>query len=36
MTLEELQKLLEEVLEREDYIQAIAIRDEINRRKKKI
>ncbi|MCL6524995.1 MAG: bifunctional nuclease family protein [Thermoflavifilum sp.] len=35
MTLEELQKLLEEVLEREDYIQAIAIRDEINRRKQK-
>lgn len=36
MSLEELQQLLEEVLEREDYIQAIAIRDEINRRKKKI
>lgn len=33
MSIEELQKLLDEVLEHEDYIRAIAIRDEINRRK---
>jgi bifunctional DNase/RNase len=33
MRLEELQRLLHEVLEHEDYIKAIAIRDEINRRK---
>jgi bifunctional DNase/RNase len=35
MTLEELNSLLTEVLENEDYIRAIAIRDEINSRKKK-
>ena len=35
MTLEELDILLNEVLESEDYIRAIAIRDEINSRKKK-
>lgn len=34
MTLEELNQLLNEVLESEDYIRAIAIRDEINNRKK--
>lgn len=34
MDLEELDKLLNEVLENEDYIRAIAIRDEINSRKK--
>jgi bifunctional DNase/RNase len=34
MDLEELDKLLHEVLENEDYIRAIAIRDEINSRKK--
>ena len=34
MTLEELDVLLSEVLESEDYIRAIAIRDEINSRKK--
>lgn len=34
MTLEELNQLLNEVLESEDYIRAIAIRDEINTRKK--
>ena len=34
MTLEELNSLLNEVLENEDYIRAIAIRDEINNRKK--
>jgi len=33
MSLEELQKLLTEVLEHEDYIRAIEIRDEINKRK---
>ena len=33
MTMEELQKLLTEVLEQEDYIRAIEIRDEINKRK---
>ncbi len=32
MSLEELQKLLTEVLEHEDYIRAIEIRDEINKR----
>ena len=35
MTLEDLNALLSEVLEGEDYIRAIAIRDEINSRKKK-
>ncbi|MBM3440542.1 MAG: hypothetical protein FJX94_06750, partial [Bacteroidetes bacterium] len=35
MTLDELEKLLNEVLEAEDYIRAIAIRDEINTRKTK-
>ena len=35
MSLEELNTLLNEVLESEDYIRAIAIRDEINNRKKK-
>lgn len=34
MTLEELNTLLNEVLEKEDYIRAIAIRDEINTRKR--
>ena len=34
MTLEDLNSLLSEVLEGEDYIRAIAIRDEINSRKK--
>ncbi len=34
MTLEELNHLLNEVLDSEDYIRAIAIRDEINSRKK--
>lgn len=34
LDLEELNKLLNEVLENEDYIRAIAIRDEINARKK--
>ncbi|MDB5253707.1 MAG: hypothetical protein JWP27_2876 [Flaviaesturariibacter sp.] len=34
MTLEDLETLLNEVLEQEDYIRAIAIRDEINNRKK--
>lgn len=33
MSLESLNKLLDEVLEQEDYIRAIAIRDEINKRK---
>lgn len=33
LSLEELQSLLTEVLEHEDYIRAIAIRDEINKRK---
>jgi bifunctional DNase/RNase len=33
MNLEELQTLLTEVLEQEDYIRAISIRDEINKRK---
>lgn len=35
MSLEELNQLLQEVLEQEDYIRAIAIRDEINSRKSK-
>ncbi len=35
MTLEELNHLLNEVLDGEDYIRAIAIRDEINSRQKK-
>lgn len=35
MNLEDLNNLLNEVLENEDYIRAIAIRDEINNRKKK-
>ncbi|MBI5857483.1 MAG: bifunctional nuclease family protein [Sphingobacteriales bacterium] len=35
MTLEELNNMLNEVLEREDYIRAIAIRDEINSRSRK-
>jgi uncharacterized protein len=35
MTLEELNHLLNEVLDSEDYIRAIAIRDEINSRNKK-
>ena len=35
LTLEELNTLLNQVLENEDYIRAIAIRDEINSRKKK-
>ncbi len=35
LSLEELKKLLTEVLESEDYIKAIAIRDEINSRKRK-
>lgn len=34
LSLDELQNLLGEVLEQEDYIRAIAIRDEINSRKK--
>lgn len=33
LSLEELNKLLSEVLDQEDYIRAIAIRDEINKRK---
>lgn len=33
MSVEELQTLLNEVLDQEDYIRAIAIRDEINKRK---
>jgi bifunctional DNase/RNase len=35
LSLDELNQLLKEVLEHEDYIRAISIRDEINRRKKK-
>jgi bifunctional DNase/RNase len=35
MSLEDLNALLNEVLEHEDYIRAVAIRDEINNRKKK-
>jgi uncharacterized protein len=35
MTADELETLLTDVLESEDYIRAIAIRDEINSRKKK-
>ncbi|ANE49757.1 bifunctional nuclease family protein [Flavisolibacter tropicus] len=34
MTLEDLETLLSEVLEQEDYIRAIAIRDELNSRRK--
>jgi bifunctional DNase/RNase len=34
MSIEELNQLLGEVLEQEDYIRAIAIRDELNNRKK--
>jgi protein-arginine kinase activator protein McsA len=34
MSLEELNTLLNDVLESEDYIRAIAIRDEINSRKR--
>jgi bifunctional DNase/RNase len=34
LSLDELNKLLNEVLEQEDYLRAIAIRDEINNRKK--
>ncbi len=34
MTLDELNSLLNDVLEGEDYIRAIAIRDEINSRRK--
>ena len=34
MTLEDLETLLNDVLEHEDYIRAIAIRDEINKRRK--
>jgi bifunctional DNase/RNase len=34
MSIEELQHLLNEVLEQEDYLRAIAIRDEISQRKK--
>ena len=35
MTIEELNNILNEVLDSEDYIRAIAIRDEINSRNKK-
>lgn len=35
MNLEDLNKLLQKVLEQEDYVRAINIRDEINNRKKK-
>ncbi len=35
MSIEELNKLLNEVLESEDYVKAIAIRDELNSRKNK-
>ncbi|MFN2457385.1 MAG: bifunctional nuclease family protein [Chitinophagaceae bacterium] len=35
LTLDELNTLLNDVLEQEDYIRAVAIRDEINNRKKK-
>jgi protein-arginine kinase activator protein McsA len=34
MSIEELTTLLNDVLEQEDYIRAIAIRDELNSRKK--
>lgn len=34
MSLDELNKLLQQVLEQEDYVRAISIRDEINNRKK--
>ncbi|MGC4036427.1 MAG: DUF151 domain-containing protein [Chitinophagaceae bacterium] len=36
MSLEDLNTLLNDVLESEDYVRAIAIRDEINNRKKKL
>ena len=35
MNLEDLNKLLQKVLEQEDYVRAISVRDEINSRKKK-
>jgi protein-arginine kinase activator protein McsA len=35
MSLEDLNQLLNEVLEQEDYLRAIALRAEINHRKKK-
>jgi len=35
MTMEDLNVLLNDVLDQEDYIRAVAIRDEINKRKKK-
>ena len=35
MNLEELKTLLQQVLEQEDYVRAISIRDEINKREKK-
>jgi protein-arginine kinase activator protein McsA len=35
MTIEELNNMLNEVLEKEDYIRAIAIRDEVNSRSRK-
>lgn len=35
MTLDDLNQMLNEVLDKEDYIRAVAIRDEINSRKKK-
>jgi hypothetical protein len=35
MNLDELNKLLQQVLEQEDYVRAISVRDEINSRKKK-
>jgi len=35
MTLDELNKLLQQVLEQEDYVRAISIRDEINSRRRK-
>jgi bifunctional DNase/RNase len=34
LSIEELNNLLNEVLEQEDYIRAISIRDELNKRKK--
>ncbi len=35
MSLDELNSLLQQILDQEDYVQAIAIRDEINKRKSK-
>ena len=35
MSLDELKTLLHQVLEQEDYVRAIPIRDEINKRTKK-